>query len=149
VKIYFYGIIACDSVMYQCLCLKNVINQMIGGGVNRKHWCVVAFVIISSMWTLLMWGVYELMAYLPEIISSTRTGSQTLSSFLSDSTLNLFQENTIDRFIPILSAAWKLISESFSVVLPWAAYIIWSIWLLGMLLLIALYAIVKKLLNNI
>jgi hypothetical protein len=98
-----------------------------------------------AVWTLLAWGVSCVLGWLPALTELAENGSAQLAPQFTG-LLSLVPQALLEGWLPMLQELGRWLAGSFPLLLTWAGYAVWLIWGLGMLALLLLGALARRVL---
>ncbi|CAI0900507.1 hypothetical protein [Serratia proteamaculans] len=111
-----------------------------------KHgWSVAVLLTTMAVWTLLAWGVSCVLGWLPALTELAENGSAQLAPQFTG-LLSLVPQALLEGWLPMLQELGRWLAGSFPLLLTWAGYAVWLIWGLGMLALLLLGALARRVL---
>ncbi|WP_413514391.1 hypothetical protein [Serratia proteamaculans] len=111
-----------------------------------KHgWSVAVLLATMAVWTLLAWGVSCVLGWLPALTELAENGSAQLAPQFTG-LLSLVPQALLEGWLPMLQELGRWLAGSFPLLLTWAGYAVWLIWGLGMLALLLLGALARRVL---
>jgi hypothetical protein len=116
-----------------------------GTVMTKSGWSVIVLLVAMALWTLLAWGASGILGWLPALTGLAQSGSAQLAPQLTG-LLNLVPQTLLDSGLPWLQQLGNWLAGSFPLLLTWAGYVVWLIWGLGMLALLVLGALVRRVL---
>ncbi|WP_145476343.1 hypothetical protein [Yersinia similis] len=98
---------------------------------TKNSWAIIILLVVMVLWTLLAWGVFSLLNWLPALANATQDGTMPLISQLREQMFNLVPQSWVDAWLPLVLSAWRGVADSFPIMINWAGYALWFIWGLG------------------
>ncbi|CNB93631.1 hypothetical protein B7R74_05380 [Yersinia pseudotuberculosis] len=111
---------------------------------TKNSWAIIILLVVMVLWTLLAWGVFSLLNWLPALANATQDGTMPLVSQLREQMFNLVPQSWVDAWLPLALSAWRGVVDSFPIMINWAGYAIWFIWGLGIVALLVLTLLVRS-----
>ncbi|CAI2453686.1 hypothetical protein AB6825_13530 [Serratia proteamaculans] len=112
---------------------------------TKRGWSVAVLLAAMAVWTLLAWGLSGILGWLPALTELAQSGSAQLAPQLTG-LLSLVPQALLDSWLPLLQQLGGWLAGSFPLLLTWAGYAVWLIWGLGMLALLVLGALARRVL---
>ncbi|MFJ5251953.1 hypothetical protein ACIP8G_15800 [Serratia liquefaciens] len=104
---------------------------------TKSGWSLVVLLAAMTLWTLLAWGASGVLAWLPSL-----TGlAPPLAGLLS-----LVPQALLESWLPLLQQLGDWLTSYFPQLITWAGYLVWLVWGLGMLALLLLGALARRIL---
>ncbi|WP_261092755.1 hypothetical protein [Serratia quinivorans] len=112
---------------------------------TKRGWSVAVLLAAMALWTLLAWGVSGVLGWLPALTGLAQSGSAQLAPQLTG-VLSLVPQALLDSWLPQLQQLGNWLAGTFPLLLTWVKYAVWLIWGLGMLALVVLGALARRML---
>ncbi|HEY2451827.1 MAG TPA: hypothetical protein VGI71_04240 [Scandinavium sp.] len=100
---------------------------------------LVVMLIVMAVWTLLAWGMSELVSALPALLASAQNVTQQKIPLL-----DLIPKNMSDTLQQTLLLLWQTFSEVLPGLTDWAGYLVWLTWAVGIIFLLIVTCLVGK-----
>ncbi|MEX3174466.1 hypothetical protein AB4M04_20550 [Serratia quinivorans] len=121
---------------------------------TKRGWSVAVLLAVMALWTLLAWGVSGVLGWLPALTGLAQSGSAQLApqltgllSLVPQALLDTWlPQALLDTWLPQLQQLGNWLAGSFPLLLTWAKYAVWLIWGLGMLAILVLGALARRVL---
>lgn len=119
----------------------------VGVNMGKNTLATVVLLALMTLWTLLAWGTFRLQAGLADLGHTLEDGVTQLDMQLIKGPLLLIPQDILNTWLPGLLQAGRWIVESFPVLASLLGYIVWLLWGAGMLVLMMLTVVTRRLLK--
>ncbi|HEJ8090438.1 TPA: hypothetical protein SMI57_003517 [Serratia liquefaciens] len=112
---------------------------------TKSGWSLVVLLAAMTLWTLLAWGASGVLAWLPSLTGLAQRGSAELAPPLAG-LLSLVPQALLESWLPLLQQLGDWLTSYFPQLITWAGYLVWLVWGLGMLAMLLLAALARRIL---